>query len=212
VHVNNWLVEHGYLVPKEITKSSTAKYVHTYVDWSKTKAYSMGLGTVYLNLKGREPKGIVEPSEKREVMEAIRRDFLASEDPDAPGTKIGSDVEFAEDVHSGPHLDLDADMLFCFAPTYRSSWASAMGEFKVVKDPENGGRYVAAPTVVPSDKNWSGDHVSVDPDHVRGIFFSNLELALPAEGVNLLHVAPTALALLGLEVPEHMDMPALARK
>ena len=208
VHVNNWLAEHGYLVTKKIDKASTAAMVHYYADWSKTKAYSMGLGTVYLNLKGREPQGIVDPSEAAALMQAIRSDFLATEDPDHPGTKIGSDVDFAVDIHSGPHFDLDADMFLCFAPNYRSSWSSAGGALSVKRQED--GTYALAPTVVPSNKMWSGDHVSVDPEHVKGIFFSNRKLALPEGGANLLHIAPTALALLGLEIPPEMDLPALA--
>ena len=208
VHVNNWLVEHGYLVTKKIDKSSTAGMVHSYADWTQTKAYSMGLGTVYLNLKGREPKGIVEPSEAQALMEAIRSDFLATEDPDHPGTKIGSDIDFAADIHSGPHFGLDADMFLCFAPNYRSSWSSAGGALSVKRQED--GTYVLGPTVVPSNKMWSGDHVSVDPEHVKGIFYSNRKLALPEGGANLLHIAPTTLALLGLQAPPEMDLPALA--
>ena len=54
--------------------------------------------------------------------------------------------------------------------------------------------------------NWSGGHVSVDPELVRGIFFCNKKVTIPAEGgVHLTHLAPTALKLMGVQVPEAYD-------
>ena len=61
------------------------------------------------------------------------------------------------------------------------------------------------PFVVANDKDWSGDHVSVDTELVRGIFFANRKCELPAEGVDLLHIAPTVLALLGVTPPAELD-------
>lgn len=207
VHINNWLAEHGYLTYKSGTTSSKSSMVHSYVDWSKTQAYSMGLGTVYLNLKGREPAGIVDPAEADALMAKMRTEFLASEDPDHPGTPIGSEVYFAKDVHSGEFLELDADMFFCFAPSYRSSWYTASGGLRLQKGED--GSYGLGATVVDNDRNWSGDHVSVDPEHVKGIFFSSRPIVVPEGGADLLHIAPTVLSLLGVEQPADIDVPAL---
>jgi hypothetical protein len=67
-----------------------------------------------------------------------------------------------------------------------------------------------APAFSDNESNWSGDHVSVAPDLVRGIFFCNRKVALPASGPDLLHIAPTALQLLGVPVPAAYDRPALS--
>jgi hypothetical protein len=53
--------------------------------------------------------------------------------------------------------------------------------------------------------------VSVDPSLVQGIFFSNLPMSVPDGGLNLRHVAPTVLSLLGVSVPPECDMQALQR-
>jgi hypothetical protein len=66
------------------------------------------------------------------------------------------------------------------------------------------------PFVVPNDKDWSGDHVSVDTDLVRGIFFCNRRCDVPAQGMDLLHMAPTVLGLLGVPIPPELDLAPVA--
>ena len=205
VHINNWLVENGYMVLKDPYKKGKSKVLDWYVDWEQTKAYSLGLGTVYVNLEGREPNGIVDPADKRALMEEIRERLMASEDAD--GTKYGSEVYFAEDIHDGPFLDLEGDMFFSFNPTYRVSWGTASGGISMKK--QDDGSYVPGPTIVDNDRMWSGDHISVDPVHVKGMFFSNAKFEVPEGGVHLMHIAPTALSLLGVDVPAEMDLPPL---
>jgi bisphosphoglycerate-independent phosphoglycerate mutase (AlkP superfamily) len=77
----------------------------------------------------------------------------------------------------------------------------------LVKDDQ--GSVVAGPIFQPNKSNWSGGHVSVAPVHVAGIFASNKVVSLPAGGAHLLHIAPTALRLLGVEAPAELDRGAL---
>jgi hypothetical protein len=49
----------------------------------------------------------------------------------------------------------------------------------------------------------------VAPDLVKGMFFSNRPLHVPAGGVDLLHIAPTVLSLVGVDAPSHYDSSAL---
>jgi hypothetical protein len=56
---------------------------------------------------------------------------------------------------------------------------------------------------------WSGDHVSVSGDLVRGILFTSRKLSRVPEDLDLLHVAPTVLKLLGVPIPKSYDRPAL---
>jgi predicted AlkP superfamily phosphohydrolase/phosphomutase len=207
MHINNWLHSTGYLAIKSGTKSSNSSIVGTYVDWENTRAYSLGLGAVYLNLKGREGGGIVDPADADELMQQIRHDFLAQEDPDNPGVKVGSNVDIVKEVHGGPYLDLEADMLFGFAPTYRSSWKSASGGISMKKQED--GSYAVGPFMSDNDRAWSGDHVSVDVEHVKGMFFCNRKVSSKEGGVNLMHIAPTALTALGVDVPPEMDLAPL---
>jgi hypothetical protein len=78
----------------------------------------------------------------------------------------------------------------------------------LVKD-EAGGGWKPAPAIDDNTNNWSGDHVSVAADLVPGIFFCNRKVTLPPEGVDLLHIAPTVLSLLGVPVPAEYDRPPL---
>ena len=57
-NLNSWLRDFGYLGPRECTS------IMTDVDWSRTDAYGLGINGLYLNLKGRERDGIVEPGEE----------------------------------------------------------------------------------------------------------------------------------------------------
>ncbi|HVS11581.1 MAG TPA: alkaline phosphatase family protein [Planctomycetota bacterium] len=207
VHVNNWLAEKGYLVPVErIPSKRAADLIGGYVDWSKTSAYSVGLGMVYLNLKGREGKGIVEPAEADALLRSIRQDFLDSTDPQT-GEPFGREAYLAKEIHHGPFLDKEADLMLGFREGYRVSWGTTLGGLNVERS--DGGVLTPAAVVTDNKKNWSGDHVSVDPELVRGIFFSSRKLRVPEGGVDLLHVAPTLLALLGVAVPPEYDLAPL---
>ncbi len=210
VHINNWLHSAGYLAVKPGTTSSGSKLVGSYVDWENTRAYSMALGAVYLNLKGREGGGIVDPAEADELVQAICRDFLAQEDPDLPGVMIGSRAAVVKEIHEGPYLDLEPELLLGFAPTYRVSWKTTSGGISMKKGED--GDYAVGPFMADNESMWSGDHVSVDVAHVKGMFFANRKVTLPAGGLDVLHIAPTALAALGVEVPPEMDVAPLEMK
>jgi predicted AlkP superfamily phosphohydrolase/phosphomutase len=71
VHLNNWLAREGYLALKPDVKREDAGYLD-YVDWSKTRAYALGLGGIYVNLRGREREGIVSPAECRRSSRSSR--------------------------------------------------------------------------------------------------------------------------------------------
>jgi predicted AlkP superfamily phosphohydrolase/phosphomutase len=185
-------------------------YLH-YVDWSATQAYSLGLGEVFVNLKGREPKGIVEPAQYDEVVEAIRSGLLSMTDP-KDGTKYVTTASRRDKLYSGPWWhegtakrktvggreeevghDGFGDIFLGYAPHYRVSWDNTMGGLDQA-------------TVTDNDNHWSGDHVSVDPSHVPGVLFSNRKL--PAGTVaGLIDVAPTILTRYGLDPsPPHTEM------
>ena len=59
-NLNSWLRDCGFLNPSECTS------ILQDVDWSQTRAYGLGINGLYLNLKGREPDGIVEPGDRAE--------------------------------------------------------------------------------------------------------------------------------------------------
>ena len=208
VHINNWLAENGYLVlKKDLADTKKSSSPNVYADWTETRAYALGLGFIYLNLKGREMDGIVDPAEADALMQEIREKWLATVDAET-GANVCEDVYFSKEIHSGPHLPKEADMLVGFAPNYRVSWRTTQGGIKLAEADD--GAIVAGPIYEDNTSMWSGGHVSVNLDKVRGAFFCTEKLQEPGgHGYDVLHVAPTILRFLGIEKPDQMDVGAL---
>jgi predicted AlkP superfamily phosphohydrolase/phosphomutase len=206
VHVNNWLEQAGFLVTKPCLSKSDSKGL-AFVDWEQTRAYSLGMGFVYLNLEGREPNGIVKPSEADALLAEIRASFLATTDPEAPDQLVGKDAYVTREIHTGAFLEDEADLLLGFAGGYRVSWASTFGGMPLERGED--GCMQPATICVDNDKNWSGGHVSVALPDVAGVFFSNRAVDVPNTGIGSLQIAATTLALTGVEVPLEMDQPPL---
>jgi predicted AlkP superfamily phosphohydrolase/phosphomutase len=215
LEVNNWLAQEGYLVYDE-PSSSGSKYLAAVVDWSKTRAYALGLGMVYLNLEGREPAGIVPKAEAKALLKEIGDKLVALTDsgpedaPFATPRSVALDYSIMDELYSGGEHewgDLDwpcADMQIGLDEYYRASWTSTSGKIRFVKD--EAGDPVLAPIFRDNNNNWSGDHASNSPNLVTGIFFSRKPVEVPADGVSVMHLAPTVLDALGVAVPSHMDL------
>ena len=206
VDLNAWLAQRGYLQVKEGLQSRhEGRQLATYVDWSRTRAYAVGLGSIYVNLQGREAEGIVAPGEVGELLDAIRSDLLGTRDPET-GRRICTAAVRTAEVHSGPHLDREGDLIVGFAPGYRIAWHSTAGGIGLESDGSGGVRL--GPLCSDNDVPWSGGHVSVDPAHVPGLLVSNRRLRAAAAGgraPGLLDVAPTVLSLLGVPVPAELE-------
>lgn len=205
VHLNNWLAREGYLaVIPDATKADQRAL--SFVDWSRTKAYAVGLGGIYLNLQGRERDGTVAPKDAPALLAEIQQKLRAMQDE---GQSAVADAYVISEIHSGPHLAEEPDLMVGFAAGWRVSWATTLGDIQLVEGP-TAGTFVPGNVFEDNRLNWSGDHVSVAADLVEGVFFSNRKVVVPEGGIALLHIAPTALALLGVPVPSVYDHPPLA--
>ena len=203
VNLNNWLWENGYLAVKEDYSSTGALQ---YVDWANTTAYSVGLGKIFLNLKGREFKGMrgftatVEPAEAGELLDRIALDLKGLTDPGRDGAKVIREVYRRDQVFDGPLQDHAADLFVGFEDHYLGSGST--GGIRIERGPDGG--IVSKGMIRDETSNWGGDHTCVDPSVVEGIFFSNVKIA--DESVELRHVGPTALEWMGVPVPARMDL------
>ncbi len=187
VNLNSWLRQNGYLA-LENGPAAGGRYFRG-VDWSRTRAYALGLAGLYLNLKGREAQGIVAPGAEAQ---ALKRELIAK----LSGLRDEEQGEIAirrvyagEELYRGPYLEGGPDLIVGFNDGYRTAWGAALGEVtdRVFED---------------NLKLWSGDH-SVDPALVPGVLFCNRRIEAADPGIE--DLAPTALVLFGLEPPQWME-------
>ncbi|OHB79613.1 MAG: hypothetical protein A2V98_00690 [Planctomycetes bacterium RBG_16_64_12] len=187
VNLNAWLRQEGFLVLKEGARQCEGYFKN--VDWSRSKAYALGLGGVFINQAGREAGGIVrEGDQRRAVAKAIAEGLLELKDPDS-GKKVVNRVFDLREHYRGPYVDNGPDLIVGFADGYRVSWDCVTGGF--------GSEVVEA-----NEKSWSGDHC-VDPAVVPGVLFSNRPLVKDKPGI--IDVAPTVLDVFGIPVPGYMQ-------
>ncbi len=189
-HTNTWLWQNGLLAFKDGKKPSTdIKENFTGVDWSKTYAYALGLGGIYLNKKGRERDGILEEgAEAERVRNAITSGMaeLVDTDTGAPGIRS---VSRREEIYSGAYVGESPDLLINFHPGFRVSWETTIGGFSDRLFEDN-------------TRRWSGDHI-IDPDAVPGILF--MSRAAAKNHASIVDLAPTILRYLGTPAGEGME-------
>jgi len=187
INLNAWLRDNGYLV-MENGATESGRYFKG-VDWSRTRAYTLGLGGLYLNLKGREAQGVVNPGAEAEALkQEIIKKLKNLQDSDRGATGIRT-VYATNALYRGPYLAEAPDLIVGYNEGYRTSWDAAVGK-------------VTADVFEDNCKAWSGDH-SVDPELVPGVLFSNRKIEAQDPGIE--DMAPTVLQLFGVARPGWME-------
>lgn len=193
VNLNRWLRDNGYLVLKNETGAPTMEQlfdggsVASAYDWSKTRAYALGLSKIYINVKGREPEGIVEPGDADALKDEIIAKLTKLRDAERGFAPVISGVWKREDLWEGPRLEEAGDLQIGYANGYRVSWQTSLGG-------------ADEPLIFDNLRNWSGDHCSFDPKLVPGVVFSNRKLE--GKRYNLMDVGLTAINHLNVPMPE----------
>ena len=194
-HTNTWLWQNGLLALKDNRKpEDDLADGSTAIDWSRTYAYAVGLGGIYLNFKGRESAGILEEgSEAERVRRAIQTGL--ADLPDAATQRAAiRNVSRREEIYSGAFVENSPDLLVNFSPGFRVSWQTALGGFSRQLLDDN-------------TRRWSGDHI-VDPEAVPGILFMNQVFTNDVarhDHAQIIDLAPTILNYLGVSVPQYME-------
>lgn len=180
-NVNSWLRDHGLLNPRECTN------ILTDADWSRTRAYGLGINGLYLNLKGRERDGSVEPGEEQEK---LTRQLIARLQAvrDFNGETVIRKVYRADEVYSGDATALAPDLIIGYARGYRASWETCLGG-------------LTEDVLLDNTQAWSADHCA-DALEVPGILCCNRKLR--SDSPSLIDLAPTILTEFGLPVPVSM--------
>ncbi len=220
MNLNNFLVEKGYMKLKDKQSGEPVEFGDIrdlresdyldMVDWENTQAYSLGLGKVFVNLENREPEGVVKLSEYESLRDRIIKDLESYIDPNN-GRPVVKKAFKREEIFTGDFwkegeaeftfnrteketrkTDGFADIFLGFHRGYRVAWNTTAGGLDEA-------------VIVQNDQKWSGDHVSVMPDDVKGVFFSNRKLKDGAGPLGVVDIVPTIYSLYGITIPEELD-------
>lgn len=184
--INEWLVKKGYLVLKEYPKKPT-KFAEVQVDWTKTKAWSEGgyYARVFINVKGREPHGIITAEEYEPFREKLAREIEAI--PDEKGQSIGTQVLKPQDLYK--KINGIAPDLFAYFGQLRWRSVGTVG--------------------LGSVHTFENDTGPDDANHAEeGIFIlagPGIPEGKPYHKGQIMDIAPTILKLAGVDIPADMQ-------
>jgi predicted AlkP superfamily phosphohydrolase/phosphomutase len=153
VNLNRWLINHDYL----FSENAEGRGNLNQVDWGKSKAYAIGLNSLYLNLEGREGLGIVNKEMKTQQLQTLQDDLLQWRGPD--GKPFIHSVSSNDESFKGPLTDYGPDLVVGYNPGYRASAQTGMGEWE-------------AEEIEVNRDHWGADHC-FDAEKVPGVLFSN---------------------------------------
>jgi predicted AlkP superfamily phosphohydrolase/phosphomutase len=197
VNLNTWLVQNGYMVfeGQQGDGKSVADLVGRGrfwegVDWARTRAYAVGLGQIYFNLRGRESQGIVSPgAEYKALQDEMAARLVELADPDT-GEKVMRAAYRRDDVYKGEYIQFAPDLQTGFNDGYRVGWQDTMGG-------------VSRSVVENNNRKWSGDHCATATEISGGVFFSNRGIA--TDEPHIMDLGPTILKLLEVPMPAGLD-------
>jgi len=185
IRINEWLRREGLLATVR-EPEGTSSLDDLGVDWSRTVAWGEGgyYSRVFLNVRGREPQGIVEPDDYERVRDDLAARIAAI--PDDAGNPLGTQVYRPEDVYPEAK-GVPPDLIVHFGDLYWRAVGTLGGDEGIHTFENDTG---------PDDANHAQDGLLI--------------LAGPGiepgrrEGMHLLDVAPTVLDIMGLPRPAAM--------
>ncbi|VVB82562.1 Type I phosphodiesterase / nucleotide pyrophosphatase [uncultured archaeon] len=186
VNLSDWLIQQGYMFLKEpLTEKKELKM--DMVDWSKTKVFALGAydGEIFVNLKGREPEGIVKEGEYDSLINELEKKLKEITGDDK--SKLDTQIFTKKRNLNGKCRDIAPDMIVFFDNL----------------------QYGCNTTMVGNETLWSLSTAkgSDDAGHSRqGIFIINKTKQKGDIGeIDILDVAPTILDRLGVSIPKDFN-------
>lgn len=176
VHLNRWLELHGYLRLTDSFNRDKYEWLQG-IDWSATRAFAIGLNSLYLNVRRREKHGIVSPKQRAALAQKLAQELGTWVDEEN-GRKVVTQITLREQAYHGPFVEAAPDIIVGYAPGYRASWDTTTGK-------------VPQALIEPNIDEWSGDHC-IDSRAVPGVLLSNRPLRARSGGLADLTVSVLA--------------------
>jgi predicted AlkP superfamily phosphohydrolase/phosphomutase len=179
---NDWLIQEGYLTLKEPVRETTP-IAQADIDWSRTMVWGDGgyYGRCFLNIKGREPQGIVEPAQYEQLRNELITKLEALPGPD--GGSMGTKVFKPQDVYTEVR-GIAPDLIVYFGDL---EWRSVGS--------------IGNPSLYTNENDTGTDGAN----HDRTAFFAMKNLpgqqAGVVDGMNLVDVGPSILSIYDIEAP-----------
>jgi predicted AlkP superfamily phosphohydrolase/phosphomutase len=180
-----WLAAEGYLAHAPGGPNETDRLLAD-VNWANTRAYGLGFQSLFINLKGREAHGVVQPEDYERTVDELRSKLLALRDEGRSvwrNSPVFRRVYRAKEIYSGPCVASAPDLILGYSRGYGPSDATVLGTCNrpVLRDHVTG---------------FSGHHTT-DSVLVPGVLFSNRKL--PASVASLQDLTVTILKDFGMD-------------
>ncbi len=155
VHINRWLLDQGYLASRD-----PASGAFRTIDWGRTRAYGLGLNSLYINQVGRESAGVVGPDEHDGLIRELQAGLSAWA---VAGQQVFSNVLTRDQAFEGSLARHGPDLVLGYAPGFRASQESGLGGWGDL-------------AVAPNRDHWGADHC-IDAEAVAGVIFARRGLS-----------------------------------
>jgi len=172
------------------------------IDWGRTQAYTRNVQGIFINLKGRQPEGIVEPGkEYDELCCRISDELLALRDPDNPQARIVDRVLRKEEVFSGPYVDMAPDLYICWTDdAYLARFDRDTPDDSIFQSPTPSEWEDVLPT------QTIGVHAATHQrDGILMAWGTAIEPGTEVQDAHIMDLAPTIFYFLDEPVPAHME-------
>ena len=202
VFLNNWLKANGYLKVKNISKLNVLlskilslirlkkRDIKKEIDWQNTKAYFSGtIGSIFINLRGREPEGIVDIADYNYLCDKLKMSLSDLRDPET-GENIIEYIYKRDEVFGSKDASAP-DLLVTFKKGY-----GVVGEEIGLHNLKDRGE------IITDSNNWSGTH---EPEGIFIAYGRSFKKGYKVKNANIIDLAPTLLYLLGVHIPKGMD-------
>lgn len=188
--MHDWKIKFGVKIKKimpqkrKTLRKATIDPSYFDVDWLQTKAYSIDDGgRIYINLKGREPDGIIKHGEEYEELRNYIIKKISKLKDEERGKRIVDKIYKREEVYSGHYLDQAPDLINVLEDQgYKDLVGIGFDQFVKMKE--------------------SGTHRSKGLFLIKG---NNIKIREVIQNANIMDIAPTILHIMGIPIPSYMD-------